>query len=89
MSTCLLAHFFITLVNSDRVEEADVDIQTDAFLDRPATPMFVPAKTGKDVATQIMKDDVCMICFHNHCKQFVKHIDTYCFKQFTQFVSTL
>jgi hypothetical protein len=43
---------------SDRVEEADVDVQTDAFLDRPPSPMFVPAKTGTDIATQIMKDDL-------------------------------
>jgi len=43
---------------SDRVEEADVEIQTDAFLDRPPSPMFVPAKTGKDFATQILEGDV-------------------------------
>lgn len=43
---------------SDRVEEADVDCQTDAFLDRPKTAMFVPAKTGKDFATQILEGDV-------------------------------
>lgn len=43
---------------SDRVEEADVEIQTDAFLDRPPSPMFVPAKTGKDIATQILDGDV-------------------------------
>ena len=43
---------------SDRVEEADVDVQTDAFLDRPPSPMFIPAKTGADIATQIMEGDV-------------------------------
>ncbi|ELT95389.1 hypothetical protein CAPTEDRAFT_226249 [Capitella teleta] len=43
---------------SDRVEEADVDCQTDAFLDRPPSPMFVPAKTGKDIATQILEGDL-------------------------------
>lgn len=43
---------------SDRVEEADVEIQTDAFLDRPPSPMFVPAKTGKDIATQILDGDL-------------------------------
>lgn len=43
---------------SDRVEEADVDCQTDAFLDRPPSPLFVPAKTGKDVATQILEGDL-------------------------------
>ena len=43
---------------SDRVEEADVDVQTDAFLDRPPSPLFVPAKTGMDVETQIYEGDV-------------------------------
>ena len=42
----------------DRVEEADVQTQTDAFLDRPSTPLFVPAKTGMDAATQIEEGDV-------------------------------
>jgi len=43
---------------SDRVEEADVEIQTDAFLDKPPSPLFVPAKTGKDIATQILQGDL-------------------------------
>lgn len=43
---------------SDRVEEADVDVQTDAFLDRPPSPLFIPAKTGVDVATQILEGDL-------------------------------
>lgn len=43
---------------SDRVEEVDVDVQTDAFLDRPPSPMFIPAKTGIDVETQILEGDV-------------------------------
>ncbi|XP_072907775.1 radial spoke head protein 3 homolog [Hemitrygon akajei] len=38
---------------SDRIEEVDVDTQTDAFLDKPPTPLFIPGKSGKDVATQI------------------------------------
>ncbi|NWH65499.1 RSPH3 protein, partial [Geococcyx californianus] len=38
---------------SDQIIEVDKECQTDAFLDRPPTPLFVPAKTGKDVATQI------------------------------------
>ena len=45
---------------TDRVEEADIQTQTDAFLDRPPTPLFVPAKTGMDVATQIEEGDVSM-----------------------------
>lgn len=43
---------------SDRVEEADVECQTDAFLDRPPSPLFVPAKTGVDIHTQILEDDL-------------------------------
>ncbi|XP_046334418.1 radial spoke head protein 3 homolog B-like [Haliotis rufescens] len=43
---------------SDRVEEADVECQTDAFLDRPPSPLFIPAKTGVDIATQILEGDL-------------------------------
>ena len=43
---------------SDRVEEADVETQTDAFLDRPPSPLYIPAKTGVDVATQILEGEV-------------------------------
>ena len=43
---------------SDRVEEADVETQTDAFLDRPPSPLYIPAKTGIDVATQILEGEV-------------------------------
>lgn len=43
---------------ADRIIEVDVECQTDAFLDRPPTPLFIPAKTGKDVATQILEGEV-------------------------------
>ncbi|CAF1121733.1 unnamed protein product [Didymodactylos carnosus] len=43
---------------SDRIEEADVEIQTDAFLDRPPSPLFIPQKTGKDITTQIETGDL-------------------------------
>jgi len=43
---------------SDRVEEADVECQTDSFLDRPPSPLFVPAKTGVDIETQILEGDL-------------------------------
>merc|ERR1712168_939799 len=43
---------------ADKVEETDAQAQTDAFLDRPSTPLFVPAKTGADVATQIMPGEL-------------------------------
>ncbi|XP_064025429.1 radial spoke head protein 3 homolog [Pogoniulus pusillus] len=43
---------------SDRIIEVDAECQTDAFLDRPPTPFFIPAKTGKDVATQIEEGEL-------------------------------
>lgn len=43
---------------ADRIVEVDMECQTDAFLDRPPTPLFIPAKTGKDVATQILEGEV-------------------------------
>ena len=38
---------------TDTVPEVDNNTQTDAFLDRPPTPLFVPQKTGLDATTQI------------------------------------
>uniref|UniRef100_A0A3P8X401 Radial spoke head 3 n=1 Tax=Cynoglossus semilaevis TaxID=244447 RepID=A0A3P8X401_CYNSE len=43
---------------SDVLATTDIECQTDAFLDRPATPLFIPAKTGKDVATQIEEGEL-------------------------------
>lgn len=43
---------------ADKVEESNAHAQTDAFLDRPSTPLFVPAKTGSDVATQILPGEL-------------------------------
>jgi len=43
---------------SDKVPEHDVDTQTDEFLDRPASPLFVPIKTGVDKDTQILEGDL-------------------------------
>ncbi|KAL3319045.1 Radial spoke head protein 3 [Cichlidogyrus casuarinus] len=43
---------------TDREEEREVNTQTDAFLDRPPTPLFIPAKIGADVATQINEGDL-------------------------------
>ncbi|XP_010220794.1 PREDICTED: radial spoke head protein 3 homolog, partial [Tinamus guttatus] len=42
----------------DRIIEVDVECQTDAFLDRPPTPLFIPAKTGRDVDTQIEEGEL-------------------------------
>mmetsp|Transcript_21170 Transcript_21170/g.58791 ORF Transcript_21170/g.58791 Transcript_21170/m.58791 type:complete len:521 (-) Transcript_21170:1259-2821(-) len=43
---------------TDTVPEADNQTQTDAFLDRPPTPIFVPQKSGVDVTTQIENGDL-------------------------------
>ncbi|XP_034756837.1 radial spoke head protein 3 homolog [Etheostoma cragini] len=43
---------------SDIVVASDVECQTDAFLDKPATPLFIPAKSGKDVETQIEEGEL-------------------------------
>ncbi|XP_016074543.1 PREDICTED: radial spoke head protein 3 homolog [Miniopterus natalensis] len=43
---------------ADRIIEVDMECQTDAFLDRPPTPLFIPAKTGKDVDTQILEGEL-------------------------------
>ncbi|CAL1261049.1 unnamed protein product [Larinioides sclopetarius] len=37
----------------DVIEEADAQCETDPLLDRPPSPLFLPAKSGPDVATQI------------------------------------
>lgn len=43
---------------SDVIASSDMVCQTDAFLDKPASPLFIPAKTGKDVGTQIEEGEV-------------------------------
>jgi hypothetical protein len=43
---------------TDRVEETEISTQTDAFLDRPPSPLFIPPKTGMDAATQIMDGEL-------------------------------
>ncbi|XP_061667944.1 radial spoke head protein 3 homolog [Syngnathoides biaculeatus] len=40
------------------VEVSHTECQTDPLLDRPATPLFIPAKSGKDVATQIEEGEL-------------------------------
>ena len=42
-----------------------MECQTDAFLDRPPTPLFVPAKTGVDNNTQILEGEVITGCSYN------------------------
>jgi len=40
------------------VPEGEAETQTDAFLDRPATPLFVAQKSGTDAETQIAPGDL-------------------------------
>jgi hypothetical protein len=43
---------------TDRIQEKDMETQTDPFMERPPTPQFIPAKTGVSVATQIWPGDL-------------------------------
>ena len=43
---------------TDRPVEHAVETQTEAFLDRPPSPLFVPAKNGNDAETQIEAGDL-------------------------------
>ena len=43
---------------TDKVPEVDEGTQTDAYMDRPPSPLFMPQKTGTDVATQIEHGDL-------------------------------
>tara|TARA_B110001452_G_scaffold80148_1_gene65568 strand:+ start:211 stop:777 length:567 start_codon:yes stop_codon:yes gene_type:complete len=43
---------------TDRPIEADIETQTDAFMDQLPAPIFIPMKTGVDVETQIYDGDL-------------------------------
>mgnify|MGYP000152981385 CR=1 FL=1 len=43
---------------SDRVPEVEEATQTEAFMDRPPSPLFIPTKTGVDKETQILPGDL-------------------------------
>jgi len=43
---------------SDRPQETEVETQTDAFMDRPPSPLYIPKKTGLDKETQIFEGDL-------------------------------
>lgn len=45
--------YYLTELQMDKPAEIDVKTQTDQFLERPATPQYVPKKTGIDKVTQI------------------------------------
>ena len=43
---------------SDKVPEVEEQTQTEAFLDRPLSPLFIPTKSGVDKTTQIEDGDL-------------------------------
>lgn len=43
---------------TDKAIEIDQETQTQAFMDRPASPLFVATKTGKDTSTQVDNGDL-------------------------------
>ena len=43
---------------TDKIPEAEATTQTDAFLDRAPSPLYIPQKTGLDQATQIDAGDL-------------------------------
>lgn len=43
---------------TDRMPETTTETQTEAFMDRPALPLFVPTKTGVDTETQVDVDEL-------------------------------
>lgn len=43
---------------TDKAIEVDQETQTQAFMDRPASPLFIATKTGKDTSTQIDPGDL-------------------------------
>lgn len=45
-------------VLSDRAPEFEMGVQTDALLDRPPTPLFVPRPSGVDAVTQVADGDL-------------------------------
>lgn len=46
----------------EKPTEQDNCTQTDLMYDRPMSPVYIPAKTGVDVATQIYPGDVSELC---------------------------
>lgn len=56
------------------IEATDIECQTDEFLDKPATPLFVPAKSGVDAETQIEEGEVSTFS-RNLVKKCILHID--------------
>lgn len=43
---------------TDRPPEADAETQTEAFIDRPPSPLFIPSKHGIDASTQVEEGEL-------------------------------
>ena len=43
---------------TERQVDAEAEVQTDANMDKPADPLFIPAKVGLDQCTQIQDGDL-------------------------------
>ncbi|XP_054827954.1 radial spoke head protein 3 homolog [Eublepharis macularius] len=43
---------------ADRIIEVDMECQTDDFMDRTETPLYIPSKTGCDASTQIEEGEL-------------------------------
>lgn len=51
------------------IQTTEIEIQTDAFKDRPPSPLFIPAKSGKDAETQIEEGEVSELTLEVHLKK--------------------
>lgn len=61
---------------SDRVEEVDAEVQTERFLNRLPSPLYIPQATGRSTATQIQAGEVAIICFV-FVRNFIRKIFSY------------
>jgi hypothetical protein len=43
---------------TDRPVEKDRETQTDVFMDRPPSPLFIPKKSGVDISTQVLPGEL-------------------------------
>ncbi|CAM9290074.1 unnamed protein product [Chrysoparadoxa australica] len=52
-----LAKYLVEAVDPNAGEDRHECTQTDAFIERPSSPAYVPQKTGVDASTQILEED--------------------------------
>lgn len=57
---------------TDRPEEKSIEVQTEAELDRPPTPLFIPKLTGNNVSTCIMDGD--LFCFDKEVEPILERL---------------